>query len=171
RSADRGILEARLQGIESARHRHQHLPRRPQGPRRACSRAAEVERCADAGRRRMKPVSDVQELFRCQRAIRSFTDEDVPDALVDQVLTAAIHGPSGSNTQPWHFIVIRDQAVKQAVSEVYEEARTTANRDRPPVAGGVRQPLSAAPVLIVTCVNTPASGQAGFQTGASIYPS
>jgi nitroreductase len=35
----------------------------------------------------------------------------------------------------------------------------------------VRQPLSAAPVLIVACVNTPASGQAGLQTGASIYPS
>jgi len=73
----------------------------------------------------MKPVSDVHELFRRQRAIRSFTDEDVPDALVDQVLTAAIHGPSGSNTQPWHFIVIRDRAVKRAVSEVYEERGPT----------------------------------------------
>jgi len=52
----------------------------------------------------MKPITDVHELFRSQRAIRNFTDEEVPDALVDQVLTAAIHGPSGSNTQPWHFI-------------------------------------------------------------------
>jgi nitroreductase len=119
----------------------------------------------------MKPVSDVHELFHRQRAIRNFTDEDVPDALVDQVLTAAIHGPSGSNTQPWHFIVIRDPAVKRAISEVYEEARADAYRDRPPSAGGARQPLSAAPVLIVACVDTPASGQAGFQTGASIYPS
>ena len=32
----------------------------------------------------MKPVSDVHELF--HRAVRNFTDEDVPDALVDQVL-------------------------------------------------------------------------------------
>ena len=119
----------------------------------------------------MKPITDVHELFRHQRAIRSFTDEDVPDALVNQVLTAAIHGPSGSNTQPWHFIVIRDQAVKQAISDVYEEVRADASRDRPRAAGEVRQPLSAAPVLIVACVNTPASGQAGFQTGASIYPS
>ena len=111
----------------------------------------------------MKPVSEVRELFRRQRAIRSFTDEDVPDALVDQVLTAAIHGPSGSNTQPWHFIVIRDQAVKRAVSEVYEEARADAYRDRPPSASGPRQPLSAAPVLIVACVDTPTSGQAGFE--------
>ena len=119
----------------------------------------------------MKPITDVRELFRSQRAIRSFTDEEVPDALIDQVLTAAIHGPSGSNTQPWHFIVIRDAAVKQAISEVYEEARAAATRDRPPAAGGGRHPLAAAPVLIVACVNTPASGQAGFQTGASIYPS
>jgi len=119
----------------------------------------------------MQPITDVHQLFRSQRAIRAFTDEEVPDALVDQILTAAIHGPSGSNSQPWHFIVIRDQAVKQAISEVYEEARALANRERPRATGKVRPPLSAAPVLIVACVNTPASGQAGFQTGASIYPS
>lgn len=118
----------------------------------------------------MKPITDVNELFRHQRAIRNFTDEDVPDELVEQVLTAAIHAPSGSNTQPWHFIVIRDQSVKNAISEVYEEARATYAATRPS-PGSVRQPLSAAPVLIVACVNTPASGRAGFQTGASIYPS
>src|SRR5262249_48502914 len=119
----------------------------------------------------MKPINDVQELFRHQRAIRAFTDDDVPDDLVNRVLTAAIHGPSGSNTQPWHFIVIRDRAVKQAISDVYEEARADAYGGRAGGAGGPRQPLSAAPVLIVACVKTPASGQAGFQTGASIYPS
>jgi nitroreductase len=119
----------------------------------------------------MKPITDVHARFLYQRAIRNFTPEEVPDELVDQVLTAAIHGPSGSNTQPWHFIVIRDPAVKQASSAVYEEARSIANWDRSRPAGEVRQPLSAAPVLIVACVNTPASGQAGFQTGASIYTS
>jgi hypothetical protein len=46
----------------------------------------------------MKPITDVRELFRHQRTIPTFSDEDVPDALVNQVLTAAIHGPSGSNT-------------------------------------------------------------------------
>jgi nitroreductase len=118
----------------------------------------------------MQPITDVHELFRHQRAIRSFTDADVPDALVMKVLTAAIHGPSGSHTQPWHFIVIRDPGVKHAISAVYEEARAEASVRRPST-GAVRQPLSAAPVLIVACVNTLASGQAGFQTGASIYPS
>ena len=68
----------------------------------------------------------MHELFRHQRAIRSFTDQDVLDDLVHRVLTAAIHGPSGSNTQPWHFIVIRDPAVKRAISDAYEEARAAA---------------------------------------------
>ena len=116
----------------------------------------------------MQPITDVFRLFRYQRAIRAFTDEEVPDELVHQILTAAIHGPSGSNTQPWHFIVVRDPTVKQAISEVYEEARAAGPT---PSAGGARQPLAAAPVLIVACVDTPASGRAGFQTGASIYPS
>jgi nitroreductase len=119
-------------------------------------------------RRMMQPITDVQTLFRSQRAIRTFTNEAVPDDLVHQVLTAAIHGPSGSNTQPWHFIVVRDPTVKHAISEVYEEARAAGPT---PSAGGARQPLAAAPVLIVACVNTPASGRAGLQTGASIYPS
>jgi nitroreductase len=116
----------------------------------------------------MQPITNVQTLFRSQRAIRTFTNEEVPDDLVNQVLTAAIHGPSGSNTQPWHFIVVRDPTVKHAISEVYEEARAAGPT---PSAGGARQPLAAAPVLIVACINTPASGRAGFQTNASIYPS
>jgi nitroreductase len=116
----------------------------------------------------MQPITDVFMLFRYQRAVRTFTDEEVPEELVHQVLTAAIHGPSGSNTQPWHFIVVRDPTVKHAISEVYEEARAAGPT---PSASGARQPLAAAPVLIVACVNTPASGRAGFQTGASIYPS
>jgi nitroreductase len=115
----------------------------------------------------MQPVTDVFRVFRYQRAIRTFTDEAVPDELVHQVLTAAIHGPSGSNSQPWHFIVVRDPAVKQALSAVYEEARAAGPT---PSAGGARQPLAAAPVLIVAWVNTPASGRAGFPTGAPIDP-
>lgn len=118
----------------------------------------------------MKPISNINELFRHQRAIRNFTDEDVPDELVDQVLTAGIHAPSGSNTQPWHFIVIRDQTIKKAISDAYEEAQAESYKNTEAIEP-VRPPLSAAPVLIVACVNTPASGQAGFQTGASIYPS
>jgi nitroreductase len=83
----------------------------------------------------MKPITDVHELFRHQRAIRNFTDEDVPDALVNQVLTAAIHGPSGSNTQPWHFIVIRDPRVKNALNNLQLNAGGLVLRTESPDTG------------------------------------
>jgi nitroreductase len=71
----------------------------------------------------MPPITDVQTLVRSQGAVRTLTDEAVPDALVDQVLTAAIHGPTGAHTQPWHLLVVRDPSIKQAIRAGYEEAR------------------------------------------------
>ncbi len=116
----------------------------------------------------MQPIDDVFELFRHQRAVRAFAGREVPDELVERVLQAAIHAPSGSNSQPWHFIVVRDQRVKDQLSEAYEEAFAQAYGDSPPPRGAGRQPLSQVPVLIVACLDI--EGRAGFQTGASIYP-
>src|SRR5229473_1193882 len=48
RGADRGVLAARMQGAEPARHRRQHLSRRPEGACRSRPCAAEVHRGSDA---------------------------------------------------------------------------------------------------------------------------
>ena len=63
----------------------------------------------------MPPISDPMDLFRHQRAVRTFSARPVTDQELRQVLQAAIHAPSGSNTQPWRFIVVRDQALKDAL--------------------------------------------------------
>lgn len=118
----------------------------------------------------MEPISEVAELFRHQRAVRAFSDREVSDEVVDQVLTAATHGPSGSNTQPWRWIVVRDADVKAQVSEEYETAFAAAYADRAPARADDRQPFTEVPVLIVACVQVPSTGRAGIQTGASIYP-
>ena len=118
----------------------------------------------------MKPIDTVEDLFRHQRAVREFAAPDVSEAHVEQVLNAAIHAPSGSNTQPWYFIVVRSAAVKAALAAVYDEAHSDPSGTPLRADDGPRSPLRSAPVLIVPCVNTPRSGRAGFQTGASIYP-
>ena len=85
------------------------------------------------------------------------------------VLQAAIHAPSGSNTQPWRFIVVRDAEQKARIAR-----STTGRAPTSPRSPRSRLPRSRRPhadrLLIVACVRTPASGRAGFQTGASIYP-
>ena len=42
------------------------------------------------------------------RAIRRYTDEPVPDEALRAMLFAASGGPSGSNRQPFRFLVLRD---------------------------------------------------------------
>ncbi len=118
----------------------------------------------------MQPINDVMELFRHQRAVRAWSDQSVPDELVRQVIEAATHAPSGSNSQPWRFIVIRDQAVKDQLSALYEEAMAEQYRGGEPDRAADRHELAQAPVLIMACVRVPGNGRAGFQTGASIYP-
>jgi nitroreductase len=118
----------------------------------------------------MQPINDVSELFRHQRAVRTFSDRPVDGETIEAVLTAATHAPSGSNTQPWRFIVVRDAAVKSALSTEYEAAFADAYADRAPARASDRQPWAEVPVLIVACVTVPRTGRTGIQTGASIYP-
>jgi nitroreductase len=58
----------------------------------------------------------MQELIASRRSIRKYTDEAVDDDVIEALIESARLAPSGSNTQPWHFIVVRDPAVRQAVA-------------------------------------------------------
>jgi nitroreductase len=45
------------------------------------------------------------------RAIRRYTDEEIPDAALRDMLFATTRAPSGSNRQPFRFVVLRDGSV------------------------------------------------------------
>ncbi|MBG0855627.1 nitroreductase [Streptomyces spinoverrucosus] len=49
---------------------------------------------------------DVYEAVRSRRAVRAFTDRDVPREVLERVLSAAAWAPSASNLQPWHVFVV-----------------------------------------------------------------
>ncbi|MFG2354084.1 nitroreductase [Streptomyces sp. NPDC048521] len=49
---------------------------------------------------------DVYEAVASRRAVRGFTDRDVPRETLERVLSAAAWAPSGSNLQPWHAYVL-----------------------------------------------------------------
>ncbi|MFP4346376.1 MAG: nitroreductase family protein [Anaerolineales bacterium] len=56
-------------------------------------------------------------LLKERRSIRRYRPDPVPEALLEQVLEAGRWAPSASNRQPWHFVVVRDEAVRKAVAE------------------------------------------------------
>ena len=51
-----------------------------------------------------------------RRSVRSFKPDAVPDAMVHDLLEAAMAAPSARATDPWRFVVLRDQAVRRAIA-------------------------------------------------------
>jgi nitroreductase len=109
-------------------------------------------------------VPDFFEVVHTQRAARSFLPDDVDDAAVARILTAATHAPSAENSQPFVFIVVRDPARRAAIGALtarlwqggareLEAARLSPAVLRD-VDHGAMGGIAAAPVLIVVCGDT-----------------
>jgi nitroreductase len=62
------------------------------------------------------------EEIRKVRQSRAFTNEPVSDEQLQALLEVAQWTGSSQNTQPWHFIVIRDKELLERVSRVRGEA-------------------------------------------------
>lgn len=53
-----------------------------------------------------------------RRSVRKFTDQQVEDALLDQVLEAGLYAPSGMNTQNTVMVAVRDAATVAQLSKM-----------------------------------------------------
>ncbi|MGW5360245.1 nitroreductase [Actinopolymorpha pittospori] len=56
---------------------------------------------------------DVYEAVTSRRAVRRFTDREVPREVLERVLSAAAWSPSGSNLQPWHAYVLTGEPLAE----------------------------------------------------------
>ena len=134
----------------------------------------------------MAATNDVFEVMRTQRAVRRWTAEPVPDEVIERVIRAATWAPSGSNLQPWGFVVIRDAERRELIAEAIRESfRQFSGRlpdpdeiedatQRRMIRGAVNLfgNFAAAPVLIIPClVAAQSPAPEGLLAGSSIYPS
>jgi nitroreductase len=60
---------------------------------------------------------DFEEVLKSRRSIRKYTDEDVSDESVRQIIEAGMLAPSAGNMQSWEFIIVRDQTTKYSLSQ------------------------------------------------------
>jgi nitroreductase len=80
---------------------------------------------------------DVSEVIRIRRSIRKFKPDPIPDEKVRLLLESARLAPSGTNTQPWRFIVVRDDDTKAKLQRAAHNQRH----------------IKRAPVIIVCCAD------------------
>lgn len=78
---------------------------------------------------------DAMEAILSRRSIRKYTNEDVSDEIVKELLEAAMSAPSAGNEQPWHFVVIRDRKILNEIPNIH------------PYSGMLRE----APLAILVC--------------------
>jgi F420 biosynthesis protein FbiB-like protein len=125
------------------------------------------------------------EVVHTQRSIRQFKPDPVPDEAIWKILDAAIRAPSGGNTQPWSFLVVRDLAKREAIARAVRErmgdpaqGRAEAEhmdpvRRRMRLASiAFRENVTSAPVLIIPCLVAPTSPSSDVNSlwaGSSIY--
>ncbi len=80
---------------------------------------------------------DVKEAILTRRSIRRFTGEGVNEALLTEILRAAMAAPSSKNEQPWTFIVVDDRRLLEEIPRFHPYAEM----------------LKSAPVAILVCAD------------------
>ena len=125
-----------------------------------------------------QPISLLEGLA-TTRAIRRYTDAPIPDADLATILWHAGRAPSGSNRQPFRFLVLRDGpqaiAAKSQLGEAFRtgwEAKREADGYRPSrFADSMHRYVDRfeqTPVVVLVCLERYRS--ASPYEGASVYP-
>ena len=115
-------------------------------------------------------IDDFLELVRKRRSVRRFKPDPIPDEYIEKILEAGRWAMSGSNAQPWEFIVVKSREKREEIAKVLvtdpesvgevealEMTRVEAVRHQAGRTGGRSQfrgwppDLLEAPVLIVVC--------------------
>jgi len=136
---------------------------------------------------------ELTEAMRTAAAIRRFRPDPVPDDVLYRMLDSARFAPSGGNRQGWRVIVVRDQALRTRLKELYLRTwrplyQAQLAQAGHPDATGRRRPgtdegnhyaehMDELPVHLVVIVESaalltpfPALNQSPFAGGSSIYP-
>jgi nitroreductase len=89
-----------------------------------------------------------------RRSIRKYKPDPVDEQAVEKILEAGRWAPSWSNTQCWHFVVVRDPEVRAKLGECLLRFKLPDKEIENPAV----KILNTVPVVIVVCAQTGKSG-------------
>ncbi|MYD73324.1 MAG: nitroreductase, partial [Chloroflexi bacterium] len=130
---------------------------------------------------------DIYEVMQTQRAIRRWTDEPVEREIIERIIPAGCWAPSGSNSQPWGFLVVTDDGIRERLAAAIRDMFSSRFSGDMPNPDDIDDPttrrmmrgafnlfdnFAAAPVWIIPClVRVQSPAPEGLLAGSSIYPS
>ena len=94
-----------------------------------------------------------------RRSVRDFSDKEIPESVIENILLTASTAPSGAHKQPWTFCVVKDPEIRKQIRiaaekeerESYDHRMTEEwLKDLEPIGTDWNKPfLEIAPYLIV----------------------
>lgn len=66
-------------------------------------------------------------LIKKRRSVRSFLDRQVETPKIKKILEAGRWAPSGLNNQPWRFVIIKNESIKEEISRLSEYSHIITN--------------------------------------------
>ena len=60
---------------------------------------------------------EIFSVIRERRSVRNYTDRDVPEEGLRAIIAAGIQAPTALGLQPWRFVIVKDRALIQQVSD------------------------------------------------------
>ena len=102
------------------------------------------------------------ELFMKRRSTHGYKPDSIPDEMIDKIIEAARWAPSGANSQPWEFILVKDKDQREQIVNFFKEQadisyRVEQTRPSERQFPRYRKPhkgtpgFAVAPVYIVAC--------------------
>jgi len=61
------------------------------------------------------------EMIKSRRTVRDFSEKNIPEGVIENAVKAAASAPSGANKEPWHFVIVKDPAVKKKIRVAAEK--------------------------------------------------
>jgi F420 biosynthesis protein FbiB-like protein len=105
-------------------------------------------------------TTDLRSFLQTRRSIRRFKTDPVPDSIIQNILATATFAPSAHNRQPWRFVVITTEAVKQNLAEAMaiDFERDLIRDGLPPekIEAQIKRSkerITSAPVAILLCLD------------------
>lgn len=102
---------------------------------------------------------ELLEIMQKRRTTRHFSTKDVPKELIERAIMCAGTAPSGAHLQPWTFVAISSQSLKEKIRSAAEEEEKKTYSQRMPDAwkevldplgtDAIKQHLTDAPWVIV----------------------
>jgi len=95
----------------------------------------------------------IPEIIRNRRSVRAFQKRDLPEGAAELLVEAACWAPSAGNLQPWGFVAVTDDAVKERLVE----------------AARGQSFIAEAPLVFVVCVDPKRTTPRYGDRGADLY--